>query len=166
MTWSVNQNGSKDGHYYIAEDTNEQNLSYSELYHYGVKGMKWGVRKNRKIRKLHRFTSSKKGIYEDARKKMTKEEWRKFLNSDAAKWLPKPPPGTYDSSKYSEYESYFTQKGYEVFIKKTLPILSKYVSNISEEETSSRIDGDIVYKDEYQIVYGKDLKHSNSKIFF
>lgn len=46
MSWSVNQNGSKDGRYYIAEDIYEQNLSYSELYHYGVKGMKWGVRKD------------------------------------------------------------------------------------------------------------------------
>lgn len=54
--WSVNhseqssfriyQNGSKDGRYYIAENTYEQNLNYSELYHYGVKGMKWGVRKD------------------------------------------------------------------------------------------------------------------------
>lgn len=54
--WSVNhsekssfriyQNGSKDGRYCIAEDTHEQNLRYSELYHYGVKGMRWGVRKD------------------------------------------------------------------------------------------------------------------------
>lgn len=45
IDFKIYQNGSKDGHYYIAEDTHAQNLSYSELYHYGVKGMKWGVRR-------------------------------------------------------------------------------------------------------------------------
>lgn len=45
--FKIYQNGSKDGRYYIAEDMHEQNLSCSELYHYGVKGMRWGVRKDR-----------------------------------------------------------------------------------------------------------------------
>lgn len=49
-TWRVqhNQNGSHDGRYFIDESTHDNSLS-----HYGVKGMKWGVRNERETKGQH-----------------------------------------------------------------------------------------------------------------
>lgn len=68
----------------------------------------------------YRVTYNKEGIYNALRKSISFEEWKKILQNEHVSWLPKPP-------SYSTLNvSYFTEKGYERFNEKVLPIISKY----------------------------------------
>lgn len=140
----------------------------NSLQHYGVKGMKWGVRKDRKNSNTYtRYTTSGKGVYDEFKKSVSPDQWRSFLNSDAAKWLPKPPEGTYDQTKYNSYESYFTSKGAKEFEKKTLSVMKSYNKTFKVDKKVSKEEprGELIYEDEFQKVYGvgKRLKHYGTK---
>ena len=98
-------------------------------------------------KKLYRVTYNGIGIYEALRKKVSKSEWDILLQSKDINWLPKPKTYPRDS------KSYFTEEGFSVFTKKTLPIIIQYLdkNNIKIEE--SNYDSKSSYKDKYQIIY-------------
>lgn len=87
------------------------------------------------------------GIYNAVKSNVDKSTWSKLLQSNGIKWLPKPP-------SYAENnKSYFTQTGYDTFIKRTLPLLKPYIdSNKLHISSFNTIDTDIVYSDRYQVV--------------
>ena len=103
--------------------------------------------------KGYRYTDGRdgQGIYEALKSEMyqknglTPAPWREFLDSDAAKWLPKPPK--YDKDN----ESWFTEEGNEKFKELTLPIVKEYIKNI-KVETKDIPNERIVYLDEYQFI--------------
>lgn len=73
--------------------------------------------------------------------------WKNLLNDSRINWLPKPPE--YSSKNIS----YFTQKGYELFCEKTLPIINEYLDNEKIKiESYHKICNTILYFDEYQVV--------------
>ena len=103
--------------------------------------------------KGYRYTDGRdgEGIYEALKAEMyqknglTPAPWREFLDSDACKWLPKPP-------KYNDNnESWFTEEGNEKFKELTLPIVKEYIKNI-KMETKDIPNERIVYSDEYQFI--------------
>lgn len=103
--------------------------------------------------KGYRYTDGRdgEGIYEALKAEMyqknglTSAPWREFLDSDACKWLPKPPK--YDKDN----ESWFTEEGNEKFKELTLPIVKEYIKNI-KVETKDIPNERIVYSDEYQFI--------------
>lgn len=106
------------------------------------------VNKKQTIESLYRFTYNKTGIYNAFRKAAPKKVWDSFLKSDAANWLPDPP-------SYGEgYKSFFKREGFELFIKNTLPVFSKYLdmSKVLITEYES-ISGKLFYEDNYQVVF-------------
>lgn len=94
--------------------------------------------------KVYRVTVKEIGVYEYYRTNVDFETWKKFLKSDAAKWLPKPP---YYSG---ENRSYFTQKGFEMFSVLTMPTFNTLGK--LDITTLDVQDDAIVYQDPYQIV--------------
>ena len=70
---------------------------------------------------FYRVTYNNKGIYNELKKMVGKDVWLELLNKQEFTWLPKPP------SYASNNRSYFTEKGYEYFRDKTLPIINKYL---------------------------------------
>lgn len=108
--------------------------------------------------KGYRYTDGRdgEGIYEALKAEMyqknglTPAPWREFLDSDAGKWLPKPP-------KYNDSnESWFTEEGNEKFKELTLPIVKEYIKNI-KMETKNIPNAKIVYSDEYQFVVDNSI---------
>ena len=99
---------------------------------------------------VYRVSYNGIGIYEALHKKLMEEnkydEWKSFLNSSDVNWLPKPP----EYPKY--YRSYFTEKGFNKFKSKTLPIMTKYLDKNEIKIEKSKYSGDIKYLDDYQIV--------------
>ena len=103
--------------------------------------------------KGYRYTDGRdgEGIYEALKGEMYQKNglspaaWLEFLNSDACKWLPKPPK--YDKNN----ESWFTEEGNEKFKKLTLPVIKKYIKNV-KMETKDIPNERIVYSDEYQFI--------------
>ena len=77
---------------------------------------------------------------------MSPAEWRDFLKSDAATWLPK--PGEYPSGA----KSYFTPKGRSAFVEKTLPVIKDFIGYVKEIAAPGNLP-DPVYVDEFQHVY-------------
>lgn len=97
-------------------------------------------------KKYYRISYDGIGIYEALKQNMTFGEWKEFLNSENVKWLPKPP--SYSDSAMS----YFTQNGYEMFIKTLMPIiLTKLDKNKVVINTFTDLEN-IVYEDEYQVI--------------
>ena len=107
---------------------------------------------------LYRFVSNNVGIYEAFKKQVSANKWREFLKSAEVTWLPKPPDGTYESNKYKSYESYFKEKGFIQFLRHTIKEMEEYTNHVFDYDLikthQDDIRGDIVYEDEYQIVYG------------
>lgn len=103
---------------------------------------------------LYRIEYMKKniGIYEALKRSISFKEWQELLMSDNINWLPKPP------EYKGNYKSLFTEKGYEIFNQKTLPIIEKILNKekISVIKYEESIDSKYVYFDEYQCVI--DLK--------
>lgn len=115
--------------------------------------------------KLYRVTHNGIGIYEAMRQHMSLDQWKDFLKSDNATWLPKP-------DKYPDgYTSYFTKEGIDKFNELVYPIACGILGdNIKYEEFDQDDIGDIVYKDNYQIIaeYKEftEKSHSNLKYAF
>lgn len=98
------------------------------------------------------------GIYEALKKEIWKKshepkiEWDNLKSSEAFTWLKT--PDFYSNACYS----YFTDIGYELFMKKTYLIIIKYLEekNIEIEKFIFKTDEiKIVYSDEHQIVVEK-----------
>lgn len=99
------------------------------------------------IIKVYRITYKGIGIYEAIRKILSETEWIEFLSNPDTKWLPKPP------DYRGNYISYFTEDGFNLFKKKTLPLIAKYIDSKFIENTTTKIDiSDAVYSDQYQII--------------
>ncbi len=99
---------------------------------------------------FYRFEYDGEGIYEAFRKSVSFDEWKKFKQSDAAKWLPVPP-----NYKHGD-ESFFTKKGYDKFMKLTYPYMLKYLDESKIREFECELNQKYIrYRDEYQVVYNK-----------
>ena len=110
--------------------------------------------------KYYRITYKGIGIYEAYRQNVDFDTWKKYLNSPAAKWLPKPP--VYKNS--NTLNSYFTQKGYDIFMKTTYGIFIKKLNpKLVKIETVTISKSNILYDDEYQIVI--DTKKTPVSLF-
>ena len=126
---------------------------FSKYYH---KSVSEGYFSNKFIGTYYRITYQNKGIYDAYKEAVDKQTFAQFLNSSDAKWLPKPKVhGEYKSS----YESYFTEIGYEKFLKtvypRIIPVFGK--SNIKIEEFEDiPYKYELVYDDKYQVVIDKD----------
>ena len=89
------------------------------------------------------------GVYEAYRNAVSIDEWKQFLNSKNAKWLPKPVVKKYKNS----YESYFTEEGYNNFKSRVLPIFIKTLDYNKIEIMQYK---DIQYK--YKLVYEDNMQ--------
>lgn len=98
----------------------------------------------------YRVTYEGEGIYEAVRKRVGMETWKMLLKNANISWLPKPPV------YYSGYMSYFTEYGYEIFQKTSLPILSSYLTKSKIKVEKMDKPGYIMYQDEYQVVTTND----------
>ena len=98
--------------------------------------------------KYIRITYNGNGIYQEFKENVSFNVWKEFKNSNATKWLPIPP--AYERN----YKSYFTIKGYKMFMKETYPFIIKYLdkNKIKVEEIHFNDSPNVVYKDEFQIV--------------
>lgn len=95
----------------------------------------------------YRVTYNGEGIYEALRKTISEDEWKIFLNSYSAKWLPKPNVYPEDA------RSLFTKYGIRMFKKHTLPYMRKYLDNEKIKIEELKYDYvNPIYSDEYQIV--------------
>ena len=82
------------------------------------------------------------------------EVWDDFIKSNKTNWLNKP---TIYTDEAKEYRSYFNVNGYEIFLEKTLPLITEWIDKNFIKIEKVMIDDDkIVYQDEYQIVIGFD----------
>jgi len=101
--------------------------------------------------KYYRITYNGEGIYNALKNSVDLETWKKILSNQDICWLPKPP------SYASNNISYFTEKGYEAFSNKAMPIISNYLKreNIKINEFD-KLSNSIIYSDEYQIVVIND----------
>ena len=98
------------------------------------------------MNQLYRVTYNEKGIYNELKNTVDRDTWQYILASNKINWLPKPP--TYASNN----KSFFTQKGYEKFIKDVLPLICNYFDkNKIKIEKFNNVEN-IIYQDEYQIV--------------
>lgn len=97
--------------------------------------------------KYYRITYYGEGIYNALKNNVGKEIWQELLLNSDISWLPKPP--TYSSKNIS----YFTEKGYEKFLNRTMPIISSYLKkeNINVD-ILVKIPDLPIYLDEYQVV--------------
>ena len=98
--------------------------------------------------KYIRITYNGNGIYQEFKENVSFNIWKEFKNSNATKWLPIPP--AYEGN----YKSYFTIKGYKMFMKETYPFIIKYLdkNKIKVEEIHFNDSPNVVYEDEFQIV--------------
>lgn len=101
------------------------------------------------LESFYRVTYDGEGIYDAFKKKVSKHEWINFLSSGGTKWFPKPSVD-YTGSNIS----YFTEKGYQMFLDKTLPLFDKYLDSdkITTDIIRNKMDDKIIYRDDYQIV--------------
>lgn len=116
--------------------------------------------------KYYRITCNKIGIYEYLKRDLVcnklEKEWKEFINSEKVNWLKKPP--VYND-ELKKYYSYFTEKGYEMFNVKTLPLITKWIDlNLIVVEIVEIDKEKIVYSDEYQIVVENKSSKENNMI--
>lgn len=102
------------------------------------------VKKN--TESYYRVTYNGVGIYEAFRQLVPQNVWFRFLKSEHATWLPKPPEYT------NGYKSYFTQLGYAKFKQMTLPFMKRYLNGSKINVKKCDISERIVYRDQYQVV--------------
>ena len=72
--------------------------------------------------KYYRFTYNGIGIYEAVKNMVDITTWKAILNDPKITWLPK--PNIYEKNN----KSYFTKKGYEMFVNNVKPIFDKYLN--------------------------------------
>lgn len=108
------------------------------------------------INEYYRITCNGIGIYECLKRYLFNnfnngnEFWTNFVNSEDVKWLKK--PTIYDNSE-KEYYSFFNLAGYELFLEKTLPLITKWIDKDTIKIDKVKIEEDkIAYQDQYQIV--------------
>lgn len=105
--------------------------------------------------KFYRFTlKSGKGLYQAVKEEIFRNAssfnvgraiWTRFLEDAKINWLKRP-------ERYPDnYESWFTEAGYKLFIKTTLPKILKHISSDMVEKIMSTNPGNILYRDEYQV---------------
>ena len=100
------------------------------------------------------------GIYEAYKNAVTPTKWHEFINSQNAKWLPKPSVKNYKDS----YASYFTETGYNTFSTKVLPLFMVALDSrkINIEKTKDiNLRYKVVYEDTMQIVIDLSKKLSS-----
>lgn len=113
------------------------------------------VKKNTEI--YYRVTYNGIGIYEAFRQSVPQHVWLRFLKSDKASWLPKPPDYT------SGYESYFTKLGFSKFEEMTLPYMSKFLDRKKINIKEYMDIGDIVYQDMFQVIVSTSYSESTNQ---
>ena len=101
--------------------------------------------------KFIRVTYDGEGIYQAFKESVSFDVWKSFKNSNAANWLPLPP------SYEGNYRSYFTTTGYKMFMKRTYPVMIKYLDKgkIKIEEVYLQ-QSNIIYEDKFQVVISED----------
>ena len=101
--------------------------------------------------KFIRITYDGEGIYQAFKENVPFGVWKSFKNSNAANWLPLPP------SYEGNYRSYFTTTGYKMFMKRTYPVMIKYLDKgkIKIEEVYLQ-QSNIIYEDKFQVVISED----------
>ena len=110
--------------------------------------------------KFIRVTYDGEGIYQAFKESVSFDVWKSFKNSNAANWLPLPP------SYEDNYRSYFTTTGYKMFMKRTYPVMIKYLdkSKIKIEEVYLQ-QSNIIYEDKFQVVISEDNTINESQVF-
>ena len=110
------------------------------------------ITESKKTEIYYRITYDGEGIYAALRKNVSNNEWKTFLNSDSAKWLPKPDAYPEDA------RSLFTKAGFEMFKKHTLPYMEKNLDKGKIEIEELKCDyNNPIYSDEYQIVVNSSV---------
>lgn len=97
------------------------------------------------------ITYDGEGIYQAFKESVSFDVWKSFKNSNAANWLLLPP------SYEGNYRSYFTTTGYKMFMKRTYPVMIKYLDKgkIKIEEVYLQ-QSNIIYEDKFQVVISED----------
>ena len=108
---------------------------------------------------LYRVTYNDIGIYEAYKKACSFDEWRSFINSDAATWLDVPKIYNKDIN----HISYFTKRGYELFQKNTYPIIIQKLNKRNIKVDQVILDVKPVYEDLYQVVVPNSVNESIHK---
>lgn len=89
------------------------------------------------------------GIYDAFKAAISKADWVAFLKSNGATWLPKP------KVKYDmRYTSYFTEKGYRLFVERTYPTILQSISREDMVLDTVMINKRFAYNDSYQVIVG------------
>lgn len=105
---------------------------------------------------LYRITYDGIGIYEAYKKACSFDEWRSFINSDAATWLDVPKIYNRDIN----HTSYFTKRGYELFQKNTYPVIIQKLNKRNIKVDQVILDVKPVYEDLYQVVVPNPVDES------
>lgn len=115
---------------------------------------------------VYRVTYNGEGIYQALRQTVGPIEWKRILSSKEINWLPKPPNYT------DGYRSFFTQKGYDIFMKKSYPFICRYLDWHNIKIEHNRVEGKVIYRDEYQVVLDNisfteaTTKEPSKKLYF
>lgn len=97
--------------------------------------------------KYYRITYNGEGIYNALKNSVNLKEWKEMLSNKDICWLPKPP------NYSSKCRSYFTEKGYEEFLNRAMPIISNYLKKENiKVDIFDKILNSFAYSDEYQVV--------------
>ena len=126
------------------------NNQTAELYAFDYKWIE-NINEASRSNKFIRITYDGEGIYQAFKENVPFGVWKSFKNSNAANWLPLPP------SYEGNYRSYFTTTGYKMFMKRTYPVMIKYLdkSKIKIEEVYLQ-QSNIIYEDKFQVVISED----------
>lgn len=106
----------------------------------------WREALNKHTNVYYRVTYNGEGIYNALKNNIPLNVWIGLLKSDAMRWLPKPP-------KYNESSrSYFTKEGFKMFMRKTYPVMRKYLNPEFVNIEEVRLPNKMMYSDKYQVV--------------
>ena len=106
----------------------------------------WREALNKYTNVYYRVTYNGEGIYNALKNNIPLNVWMDLLKSDAMRWLPKPP-------KYNESSrSYFTKEGFKMFMRKTYPVMRKYLNLEFVNIEEVRLPNKMMYSDKYQVV--------------
>ena len=106
----------------------------------------WREALNKYTNVYYRVTYNGEGIYNALKNNIPSNVWMDLLKSDAMRWLPKPP-------KYNESSrSYFTKEGFKMFMRKTYPVMRKYLNPEFVNIEEVRLPNKMMYSDKYQVV--------------